>query len=81
MNGENNNKNTNMIDIQHNDLTNIKIESFMCVIVNKTYLQFESIIVSNNVTKKRIRKHILIPLDLLKCRIAPHLKLLVKNDR
>ena len=52
----------------------------MCVFVNKTYLQFESIIICNNVTMKRTRKHILIPLDLLKCGIAPHLKLLFKND-
>ena len=67
-------------DIQLYYMTNVKIESFICVIVNKTYLQLEFIIVNNNVTKKLITTHILIQLDLLKCRIAPHLKLLLKND-
>ena len=49
------------------------MDKFICVFMNKTYLQFNSIVVNNNVANKLIRKHNLISLDLLKYRIALYL--------
>ena len=59
VNGGNKNKNTNMIDIEYNYMTNMQMEKLMYMSVNKTYSHFKSIIVNS------------ISLHLLKYKIAP----------